>query len=458
MAKKKRTITKKPKHYVVLEDNKPTNIVTAKVVVDAFKDEKYRATYAEQEDGSFTCTETNGLPITLRPHALFNTPRIYASQRNPDETRTVVGVYEGAVFIDKGGSMSFDPKWKEEKYHLLSLRNRTIPRLLMPLSAMLGKSGRHLYLPNSDAETVKYSVNDGQPLICYRKSKLKAGKWLRKVLPSYITDKQVQEMARLLDSKNPAVAREREVMEPEIHVGLAGGKKSKQSLGSCMYSPPYWGHLDKYLFLKKATLDDLRSPPAANAGVLTLLWTPSSREVHGGNEQLRTFVWPVTLGDGKRAWYVDRVYPSSNHSRKWVSEFCTNIGISLFNGDFHSGGGSGTYGDRAKAQPTMSVSLRHPLYPPSASSLPWLDTFIKLSADGHELLTMGSDKHMMSHLTIHTTGGGWGSPRNVFCSKCGGGIASASDVHTGTGMGAYCSAECKKEDGKAAKKHVLDSK
>lgn len=324
-------------------------------------------------------------------------------------------------------------KYKDNRYihdgHLVEtavptrLRGRVLPKIFVTLYPILGNSLRHLYLKEQDVDGLAWSMVGDKPAMKYRKTVKKTGKLLRQLLPKYITDSKVQECARVLDQSNPQVAYQLSLMNPDVYSGLRGAENGRSTLGSCMHGHRRWEKLDQFLTQSDETLESIQRPPTESSGVQTIYWEGVPREVSQGHGVLRAFLWPV-IHNGERKWYLDRVYPASNHARQWTQEFCEAMGIPLNNADYHKNVGSGAYAERAAAQPSMIVPLKHMLVPFSDVGLPWLDTFTRLSGD---LLSLQTIKYVEEECAGAHSGaealstGAWGydGDHAVTCPECG---------------------------------------
>lgn len=326
---------------------------------------------------------------------------------------------EGAVTCDYKDPVTktIDPRYAD----MMPLLKGQRPAKVAMLHALYKSGVRLMTLRHLWNVDIKYAEVNGGPALSLGKTVSKTGKVLKKLLPKGTPDKVVQSMATTLNHNNTYFLRHKELMDFEIHDGLSAAEKGDE-LGSCMHGKDYWENMDEFLFPSQGH-PDFSSPPPENCGPYTVLWmNVSDKQLLNGSGNLRLFVWPVTMEDGSREWYVDRVYPANGqHTNKWVAEWAEQHDIKHINTEYYGTSDTGCYTDRALAQPAMSHRLMSPI--DTDNSLPWLDTFRNVSSDLLHLMSPASKAHSVDdNIDTHDTEGNWGDSNRCTCSECGDGV------------------------------------
>jgi len=255
----------------------------------------------------------------------------------------------------------------------------------------------------NDSPSLTYRSFDGKPM------PIKTGRFLKKFFG--MDDATLQKVAKIIDKANPIMGMIADFNRATIHP-FAAAASTSHSLGSCMHSTGMFEQFQDTALYPAPTEIPTSDDWADGTGPACILFENlGDKEVAGSRGVLRAFLWPVIMEDGTKRWYLDRPYPASPQSRKFLSAYAARKGW-LFNGDFYNEvGASGSYRPRAAAQPAM----RHPLRTPLSHNhpKPWLDTFATVTDEScSELCTIKyvKDGGAVSGLS---TSGSW-EPRDPY--------------------------------------------
>ena len=252
-------------------------------------------------------------------------------------------------------------------------------------------------------EQPKYSVQSGKPALRAAGRTFKTGKYLRRCMP-HLDDKELQAIALQVDKMNPAMAYE-EALENFVFGNLEFADKAVRGSDSCMWQRGHWQKMQPLLFDPATEIPDGNVPWPDGSGPMSIIWHNPPQECktagRGEKQSLRAFLWPVEMPNGDRRWYLDRVYPSKPESRKFCDTWADAHGF-FSNGKNYSQTGAGACTDRAAAQLPMIHRLKAP-FKATHKSLPWLDTFVRISVDGMAVCTMAHAESGLAGL-MHSSG------------------------------------------------------
>ena len=303
----------------------------------------------------------------------------------------------------------FDPitlqpeaKWNDKKF--MRLHGSTLPPSIKILADIHFEGISSAIINHLWDYEIKYEELNNGPALSYKSTISKTGKVIKRIMPVGTPDNVIQTIAATINKHNTFFKRKKELMDFRLLSGLKGAEESDK-LGSCMHGKGLWKNIDSFTHLSPTDVD-LSKPPPKDCGPYTILWNNiTDKKLSGGCGKLRVFLWPVEI-NGKREWYLDRVYPSTGAvSQTWLQDWADAVGF--------RGSEKAHYGIVSLFSDTKHPS-KHPLVHHlrkkvvHSKPLPWLDTFARTNKDETALLTpSAADVIPASNLRLRTTSGAW---------------------------------------------------